>query len=168
MTVRTLLMLAVIAFPPPPPSKQVQPVFKPGLNPIEVVTVPCKPPPPTPDGYWTGEYIPFVRVDLWFLDEKPTPEERKLFMTAGEALAKLAPRNTEGRRKAFPQAHLDSGCIMIVERVAKIGKGWHAAASIHTVQPKGKFRRSPIWSEIWESQNGKPPRLTWEGSEIIW
>jgi hypothetical protein len=98
----------------------------------------------------------------------PTPLERKLFMTAGEALAKLAPKNTEGRRKAFPQAHLDSGCIMTVSRVAKIGKGWHAAAAIHTVQPIRRFGMGPVWSEIWESQNGEPPKLTWEGPEIIW
>jgi hypothetical protein len=153
--------------PPPPPSRQVLPGYR--STAIEAVTIPCKPPPPTPDGYWTGEYIPFVRVKLWFADpEPPTPEERALFMTAGEALAKLAPKNTEGRRKAFPQDHLDSGCIMIVSRVAKISKGWHAAASIHTVEPKGRFRMGPTWSEIWESQNGEPPKLTWEGPQIIW
>jgi hypothetical protein len=125
--------------------------------------------PPTPDGYWKGEYIPFVRVQLWFpKDDNPTPEERQLFMKAGEALAKLAPKNTEGRRKAFKQEHLDSGCIMMISRVAKIGNGWHAAATIFTVEPKGKFRRNPVWSEIWESQNDEPPRLTWEGPENVW
>jgi hypothetical protein len=157
----------LISFPPPPPSKQVPGAVK--LGTIEYITIPYKPPPPTPDGYWTGEYIPFVQVKLWFMEGAPTAEERKLFMTAGEALAKLAPKNTEGRRKAFWQSHLDSGCIMVVQRVAKIGNGWHAAVGISTVQPKrAKFSTGPAWSEIWESQNGEPPRLTWEGPEFIW
>jgi hypothetical protein len=168
MMVRALVVLAALAFPPPPPpSRQVRQFYT--LGPLEVVTIPCKPPPPTPDGYWTGDYIPFVRVKLLFRDEDmTTPEDRELMRTAGEALAKLAPKNTEGRRKAFKQAHLDSGCIMGVLRVAKIGNGWDAAASIRTVEPKGKFYRGPTWREIWESQNGEPPKLTWEGPEIIW
>jgi hypothetical protein len=149
----------LISFPPPPPSKQVPGAVK--LGTIEYITIPYKPPPPTPDGYWTGEYIPFVQVKLWFMEGAPTAEERKLFMTAGEALAKLAPKNTEGRRKAFWQSHLDSGCIMVVQRVAKIGNGWHAAVGINRREPNSRQVRPGVKSGNRRTENrpGSPGRV---------